>query len=84
MPKKNVEKNLRNLRKDLKMANKYILLAGRDYYPARWDDFWGVFDSVEEAEKTALGTKQDWYQIISTESWGVVKQGYIKLYMRVI
>ncbi len=49
-----------------------MLFYGDEYYPAGgWEDFYGYFDSVEEAEKTLLSLDPSF-------SWGhIVKDGKI-------
>lgn len=63
---------------------KFLLFIGDDYYPDRWNNFRGAFDSLQEAWEQAKGgaltvgsrsADDMWYQIISTKSWDVVNQG---------
>ena len=61
--------------------SKYILLLGSYYYPSGWDDFRGVFDSGGSARGWLDELNPEdfydagWFEIISTESWKVVKIG---------
>ena len=66
------------------MERKFLLFIGEYYYPNRWDDFKGEFNSKESAWKYAkyiairLGSQRAddwWYQVVSTESWKVISEG---------
>ena len=50
---------------------RYLLFAGEYYYPSGgWRDFWGAFDSVDDARKeldAQIGS-YDWYHIVDTET----------------
>ena len=57
------------------MTKRYILLVGNHYYPNRWDDFAGTFDSVDEAKEAASHLENDdsiysrdymWAQVIDS------------------
>lgn len=61
---------------------RYILLIGDHYYPSRWDDFRGSYDSVEDALRGVNQFKQygnrfdvstQWFQIIDGTTGKVVK-----------
>ena len=66
---------------------RYILLIGDDYYPSRWDDFRGSYDSIDDALRGVRQFKGDsgsgfesefdpstqWYQIIDGTTGKVVK-----------
>ena len=65
--------------------SKYILLLGEHYYPQGWDDFKGVYDTVEEAIAASQKIESyfsdynevcDWGEIISTETWRVVMEAH--------
>ena len=58
---------------------KFVVLAGDFYYPSRWDDFRGAFSSLEKAiESLTTITDYDWFEIISTRTWEVVREGSAK------
>lgn len=45
-----------------------ILLAGGSYYPSGWDDFRGLFDSVEAAVDVLIVTEHDWAEIVDYQT----------------
>jgi len=61
---------------------RYILLAGLQYYPNRWKDFRGTFNTVAEAQSYALSQLSrgldwcGWAQIIDTLTMEVVSETY--------
>lgn len=60
--------------------NPYFLFIGDYYYPDRWNDFVGDFDTLEQAEKyieKAFPKKyvHKWYQIVDIRIKKVVKEG---------
>ena len=61
---------------------RYILLAGQQYYPNRWEDFRGTFNTVAEAQSYALSQFSrgpnwcGWAQIIDTLTMEVVSETY--------
>jgi hypothetical protein len=64
---------------------RYILLAGHNHYPERWEDFIGTFDTVYEAQRYALsigeevfylGLENSWAQIIDTFTMKVVSEAF--------
>ena len=66
------------------MTKRYILLVGNHYYPNRWDDFAGTFDSVDEAKEFTEDTEFDrvhardyqWAQIIDSKTMELVCECY--------
>ena len=63
---------------------RYILFIGDYYYPNRWGDFVGDFDTIEEARVKAYSEKDNeyhqngygqWYQIIDTETKTICEEG---------
>jgi len=51
----------------------YILLTGDDYYPNRWDDYRGVFESIDKALLQVVKSDADnWYQVIDLTTMKVV------------
>ena len=67
------------------MTAKYIVLMGDNYYPRGWDDFQGAFSSLDEVLAWVDTIEpypysgDGWIEIISTESWSVIKTGYISV-----
>lgn len=64
-------------------VERYILLAGYTYYPARWSDFQGASDDLSELNVKGRGTitgeqytngQYDWFQIIDCGIHEVVIQ----------
>ena len=60
---------------------RYLLFAGSTYYPyGGWEDFIGVFESVEEAKSYFHTHKHDelweWYHIVEIDSLKLVEKRY--------
>ena len=54
---------------------RYILFCGATYYPCKWDDFVGRFDTLEDALSSEAVKSQDeyeWYEIVDLETNVVV------------
>lgn len=52
------------------MNKRYLLISGLQYYPSRGTgDWYGTYDTEEEALKVALSLKTDWYDIIDLWDW---------------
>ena len=57
---------------------RYILLAGEHFYPSRWEDFRGTFNTVEEAKSFAEDCLPDvfledkWAQVIDKDNMKLV------------
>lgn len=45
---------------------RYIVLAGSNYYPSGWDDFYGAYDTLEEAKSAVERSIHffDWANVI--------------------
>ena len=54
---------------------RYLVFCGEDYYPCRWDDYRGSFDTLEDALDAAMMRHSDWYQIVDRDTESVVKEG---------
>lgn len=60
---------------DIPANGRYLLFAGAHYYPrGGWDDFKGVFETVEAA-KAALGQvgESEWWQVVDRTTLKVVE-----------
>lgn len=56
------------------MDSQFLVFAGDFYYPGGgWDDFIGVFDSIEAARKGV--PDKDWHQIVDANTLQIVDEG---------
>ena len=54
----------------------YILFAGSTYYPSGgWNDFHGLFNSVEAAVEHVANTNCDWWHVADALEQRIVKEG---------
>jgi hypothetical protein len=58
------------------MTKRYILLVGNHYYPDKWGDFKGTFDSVDEAKKFAEGFNDDGVIYSREYQWSQIIDGH--------
>ena len=73
---------------------KYLLFAGETYYPQKgWDDLWGDYDTIEEAESASericaakddngYSLCYDWWHIIDPVSGDEVSRGDVDPYKK--
>jgi hypothetical protein len=54
---------------------RYFVLAGETYYPRKWSDYMGSFDTQYEAEMYAESLKTDWFQVIDRDTADVIYSG---------
>lgn len=53
---------------------KYIVFAGEAYYPLPgMGDFYGTFDTVEDAKKDLEENSFDWYQVVEHSTMIIVE-----------
>lgn len=59
---------------------KFLLFAGRNRgFNGGWDDFVGIYDTVEEATKiTNSLDEESWFEVVSMETLTIVRDGYCK------
>jgi len=57
------------------MTKRYLLFAGSSYYPlGGWDDFKKSFESLDEARRYIPVVREDWWQIVDTETGQVITE----------
>ena len=57
----------------------YLLLFGDTYYPGRWSDFKGLFDTLDEALVAIpkpFDDRHEWYQVVDLRTCKVVVDAY--------
>lgn len=51
---------------------KYLLFGGEKYYPCGgFRDFMGSFDSLEEAKKEIMYSKNEWFHIVNLDTFKI-------------
>lgn len=62
------------------MTKRYLVFAGYNYYPiGGWEDFYGAFETVEEAKDALLKEKsyyREWWHIVDLEINQIVEIHY--------
>lgn len=59
----------------------FITLVGSDYYPNKWYDYKGLFDTIEDAVASAKRDVQnqrydnDWWQVIDLRTMEIAAEG---------
>ena len=47
---------------------RYLLFRGDQWYPlGGWDDFFGSYDTIEEAKAAGRACSHDWWHIVDVE-----------------